>query len=170
MIKYKLLTDFRSTGSAEKWDAVNDDVMGGVSQGRIVTTSDNTGIFEGRLSLENNGGFVSVRTLIGDLFLDGFKGVSIRIKGDGRRYRFRLGTAGAPEGLAYQCSFATQPDVWITIHLPFSEFEPFVRGNISPNAPPLNPSDIRRIGLMLADGHSGPFRLEIEWIKAYLSY
>ena len=170
MIKYKLLTDFRSAGSDKKWEVVNDEVMGGLSKGRIEMTTDNTGIFGGRLSLENNGGFVSVRTFIGDLFLDGFKGVAIRVKGDGRRYRFRLGTAETQEGFAYQCSFATQPDTWLTEHLPFSDFEPFFRGNIVPNAPALNYSEIRRIGLMIADGHPGSFRLEIEWIKAYLAY
>lgn len=170
MIKYKLLTDFSSTGSEKRWNVADDEVSGGLSKGRLEITTDNTGLFEGRLSIEKNSGSVSVSTFIGDLFLDGFKGVAIRVKGDGRRYRFRLGTAETPEGLAYECSFATQPDAWTTVHLPFSEFEPFSQGNVVAYAPALNYSDIRQIGLMIADGHPGSFRLEIEWLKAYLAY
>lgn len=67
MIKYKLLIDCKSPG-AEKWfEVINDKVMGGLSESRVTITPDNTALFEGELSLENKGGFASIRTYIGDL-------------------------------------------------------------------------------------------------------
>jgi hypothetical protein len=170
MIKYKLLIDCKSPGEEKRWEVIGDKVMGGLSESRLIMSTDNTTLFEGELSLENNGGFSSVRTYLGDLFLDGFRGLAIRVRGDGKRYRLRVRTADASEGFAYQASFATQSDTWITVHLPFSGFEPFSRGNVVPDAPALNPSDIRQIGLMIADKQPGSFRLEIEWVKAYLDY
>lgn len=170
MIKYKLLIDCKSPG-VEKWfEVINDEVMGGLSEGRLMMTTEKTALFEGELSLENRGGFASVRAYIGDLLLNSFKGLAIRVKGDGKRYRLRVRTADASEGFAYQASFVTKSDTWITVHLPFSEFVPFFRGNVVPDAPALNPGDIRQIGLMIADKQSGPFRVEIEWIKAFLDY
>jgi monofunctional biosynthetic peptidoglycan transglycosylase len=170
MIKYKLLIDSKSPGEETRWEVINDEVMGGLSESRLSMTSDKTALFEGEVSLENNGGFASVRTYIGDLFLDGFKGLAVRVRGDGKRYRLRVRTVDTSEGFAYQTSFVTQADTWLTVHLPFSGFEPFYRGVVVPNAPALNRSDIRQIGLMIADKQPGHFRLEIEWVKAYLDY
>jgi NADH dehydrogenase [ubiquinone] 1 alpha subcomplex assembly factor 1 len=170
MIKYRLLIDFQSTGAEKRWEVINDEVMGGLSKGRLTITPNKTALFEGTVSLENNGGFASVRTNPADFFLDGFKGLTIKVKGDGRRYRLRLKTTKTAEGVAYQTSFATQPEIWISPFFPFSEFVPFFRGEVVSDAPVLNPADIRQIGLMIADKQPGPFRLEIEWIKAFLGY
>jgi len=49
--------------SVEPWRSVNDGVMGGLSAGRIVSMKEHLR-FEGKLSLENKGGFASVRRLI----------------------------------------------------------------------------------------------------------
>jgi hypothetical protein len=46
--------------NSKPWRAINDGVMGGVSLGEIVAI-DNGLRFQGTLSLENNGGFASVR-------------------------------------------------------------------------------------------------------------
>ncbi len=170
MIKYKLLADFNTPGAESRWEVINDAVMGGLSESRLTGTAAAPAVFEGKLSLDNGRGFASIRTYIGDLLLDGFKGLAVRLKGDGRRYRFRVRTEDAPEGFAYQVIFGTQPDAWATIYLTFAKFEPFFRGEAATGAPPLNPGDIRQIGLMIADEQPGAFRLEIDWIKAYLDY
>jgi NADH dehydrogenase [ubiquinone] 1 alpha subcomplex assembly factor 1 len=54
--------DFAGAVAGEDWQAVNDGVMGGVSEGTFQITDRNTLAFVGTLSLENNGGFASVRT------------------------------------------------------------------------------------------------------------
>jgi monofunctional biosynthetic peptidoglycan transglycosylase len=170
MIKLRLLIDFQSPGAEKWWEVINDDVMGGISKSRLTVTPNKTALFEGTVSLERNGGFSSVRTRPADFFLDGFKGLTVRMKGDGKRYRLRLRTTETAEGVAYQMSLNTQPDVWIAPYFPYSDFVLYSRGDVIPGAPPLNPADIRQIGLMIADKQQGDFRLEIEWIKAYLGY
>ena len=55
------LFDFTGADAAKQWQAVNDGVMGGVSEGRFKITDEKTMEFFGTLSLANNGGFASVR-------------------------------------------------------------------------------------------------------------
>ena len=45
----------------DKWGIVNDGVMGGISQSNIYLNEANNIIFAGNVSLENNGGFASIR-------------------------------------------------------------------------------------------------------------
>lgn len=142
----------------EPWQAVNDGVMGGVSSGRMVS-ADGALRFEGELSLENNGGFASVRRLVGD-DLSAATGVRLEVRGDGRTYQFRLRQDGRFDGVAWRAEFSTSGE-WQTIDLPFTEFEPVFRGRPVREAGPVSPADIRQVGFMLADKNPGPFALEI---------
>ena len=54
------LFEFSGPTASQQWQAVNDGVMGGVSDGRFRITPDKTMEFSGTLSLENNGGFAWV--------------------------------------------------------------------------------------------------------------
>ena len=58
----RTLFDFSKPDAAQAWQPVNDGVMGGVSDGRFKITDQGTMEFFGTLSLENNGGFASVRS------------------------------------------------------------------------------------------------------------
>lgn len=160
------LVDF-SDQSAGAWRPINDGVMGGLSGSTLRLTTDGTAIFEGDVSLENNGGFASVRHALGRRDLSAWTGVELRVRGDGRRYRARLHTHGGMDGVAYQAGFASGPGVWETVRLPFEDFEPTYRGRRPDGAPPLDTATIEQIGLMIADRQAGPFRLEIGWIRAY---
>ena len=148
------------------WFPVNDGVMGGVSRSTMDVSADGTGVFAGMLSLENNGGFASVRTDIRAYDLSTFSGLVLRVRGDGRRYQVRLRTGGRYRSLAYKAEFDTRADTWITVELPFADFQPTVRGYRPRNAPPLNLSSVREFGILLGDGREGPFRLEVERIMA----
>jgi NADH dehydrogenase [ubiquinone] 1 alpha subcomplex assembly factor 1 len=165
--QYKLILDFSLPGEEKRWEITTDEVMGGVSQSQMSITSNKTAIFHGEVSLENYGGFASIRTRPQEYQLDGYAGLSLRVKGDGKKYRLRLRTDDAFEGIAYQAGFATQSEKWITVHLPFNEFIPVFRGRAVPDAPKLEAGHIRRIGFRIADKQAGPFTLEIEWVKAY---
>ena len=140
------------------WQAVNDGVMGGVSVGRMVATERSLR-FEGELSLENNGGFASVRRAI-DLDLSRAGAVRLRLRGDGRRYQFRLRLDDRWDGIAWRAEFRTNGE-WQTIELPFDDFEPVFRGRRVPDAGPLEPARIRQVGFMLADRTAGAFALDI---------
>lgn len=163
----KIVIDFSSPAEQDHWEVINDFVMGGLSKSSVHITEDKTAMFQGTLSLENNGGFSSMRTRPDLYDLSGWKGLMIRVKGDGRDYRLRLRTDDSFEGIAYQARFSTEQDKWITARLPFDIFNPVFRGNAVKDAPELDVSGIRRIGFMIADKQEGPFRLEIAWIKTY---
>lgn len=80
------ILDFAGPDTAQKWQAVNDGVMGGVSDGRFKIMPDKTMEFSGRLSLENNGGFASVRTKPMDFDIKAGDTLVVRVRGDGREY------------------------------------------------------------------------------------
>ena len=88
MILLMMMLTMTMDMSAEPWRAINDGVMGGISAGRMVQTE--AGLrFEGELSLENNGGFASVRRVVeADLAETG--GVLLKLRGDGRTYKVSL--------------------------------------------------------------------------------
>ena len=165
-MKENILIDFREPREEDRWEIVLDGVMGGLSQGRMELTG-GAGVFAGVLSLDNDGGFVSVRSAPRDFRLTGYEGLVLRVRGDGKRYRLRLRTEDDYDGIAYQAVFLTKPDEWFETPVGFDEFVPVFRGRIVAGAPVLEPGRIRRIGVMIADGQQGPFRLEIAWITAY---
>jgi len=72
------------------WNAVNDGVMGGLSRSYLRRTNQETAVFGGTVSLENNGGFASVRSRVPASDLSAFTGLAVRVRGDGRTYQLRL--------------------------------------------------------------------------------
>lgn len=152
---------------ASSWQAVNDGVMGGLSQSRLSDTDAGTAVFKGVVSLENNGGFALVRTLLDEVDLSKYDGLAVRVLGDRKRYRLRLRTEDRFDGIAYQAAFDTAGDLWQVLEIPFASFLPTYRGRTPRDAPPLDISKIRQIGLMIADKQEGSFRLEIAWVRAW---
>src|SRR5512145_2802076 len=65
------LARFDSPESVRDWSPVDDAVMGGVSRSRLRFDSGGHAVFEGAVSLANNGGFASVRTAPGDFAAPG---------------------------------------------------------------------------------------------------
>jgi monofunctional biosynthetic peptidoglycan transglycosylase len=135
--------------------------MGGLSSGRMVQTTEGLR-FEGELSLENNGGFASVRRPI-EKTLATATGARLAVRGDGRTYQFRLRQDDRFDGIAWRAEFLTGSD-WQTVELSFDEFIPVFRGRPVAGAGAVEPAAIRQIGFMLADRAPGPFALEIQSI------
>jgi monofunctional biosynthetic peptidoglycan transglycosylase len=148
------------------WYVVNDGVMGGVSSSQMRPMAGDIAVFEGVLSLENNGGFASVRTEIQERALAGASALVLRVRGDGKRYQLRLRMDRSWDGVAYGASFETKADQWTTVEVPLDRFRPTFRGFVPRNARPLDPAQVRQIGLMLTDKQEGPFRLEIAGLDA----
>jgi monofunctional biosynthetic peptidoglycan transglycosylase len=163
----KTLLDFRGPNQAARWVRVNDVVMGGRSQSEMRFTPQGTALFDGVLSLENNGGFASVRTTPHDYGLNGYVGLRVRVKGDGRQFKLRVRTDDRMDGPAYEFHFDTFAGEWTTIQAPFRDFVPTFRGRRLRNVPALEGANVRQIGFLIADKQAGPFRLEIDWINAY---
>jgi monofunctional biosynthetic peptidoglycan transglycosylase len=140
--------------------------MGGISQSGLQRSPSATGIFNGHLSLENNGGFASIRR--SDSYkLKGCAGIMLNVKGDGRTYQFRVKTDDQYDGIAYRALFTTEAQNLQTIAIPFNSFCASFRGRLVSNAPVLDPEKIKQIGFLLADKLHGAFCLEIASIKSF---
>lgn len=176
----KTIFDFTQPSDNLKnvWGALDDVVMGGVSQSNIIFTGE-TALFTGNVSTDNSGGFASVRTKNFDpaINLSGYEGVELRVKGDGKRYKLFLRSDSAWDGVGYSHSFDTVDGAWIDIRVPFSELIPVFRAKVVRDRPPVDIKQIRSFQLMLSkfeyDGDlnpyfsAGSFSLEVETIKAY---
>lgn len=130
------------------WRCVSDTVMGGVSQGWLVSEEvSGRGCLRlrGAVSLENNGGFIQASLDLGkDAWLDasGYLGFEIEVYGNGERYNLHLRTADT--GIvwqSYRASFEAPPR-WQTLRLPFAAFQPH-RIDV-----PLDLRRLKRIGLV----------------------
>ena len=156
----KTLADFHAAQPDLVWTAVNDNVMGGRSSGGFALTGGRL-LFRGEINTDG-GGFASIRTEPQQLDIGSHDGLKLKVRGDGRTYRFRVVTAGSD--FAYMADFSTRKGEWEIIDLPFSAFQPSWRGR-KLDRPPVKPSDITSIGFMIADKQDGEFALEVEWIK-----
>lgn len=159
------LFDFKGEETAKQWQTVNDGVMGGVSDGRFRLTETKTMEFFGTLSLANNGGFASVRTKPKKLDLANGDTLVARVRGDGREYMLNLYPARSQVAYSYRAAVTTKKDQWIEVKIPLDKFEATSFGRVVKNAGAVKPADINALGFMLGDKKSGPFKLEIEWIK-----
>ena len=72
-----MIFDFTNQANLKQWKIVDDVVMGGVSSGKISINEDGHGQFEGTVSLENNGGFSSLRFDCGSIKADDTKHITI---------------------------------------------------------------------------------------------
>ncbi|NNJ70502.1 MAG: CIA30 family protein, partial [Kiritimatiellales bacterium] len=101
-----------SFANLNDWRVVNDGVMGGVSRSELELADGDTLVFRGVVSLENNGGFASVRHDLESLALSRKDGIMLRVKGDGKRCQLRLRTSGRFDGMAYKADFQTVQGQW----------------------------------------------------------
>jgi hypothetical protein len=122
----KVLFDFNDSSSLENWFIVNDDVMGGQSSGVMKLNADGHGIFEGFISLENNGGFSSVRYRCGKTAVGGHSKICVRLKGDGKKYQLRI-RANSEDRHSFIQPFSTSGE-WEEIEVDLSEMYPTFRG------------------------------------------
>lgn len=162
----KILFDFRPATDFPAWQVVNDDVMGGLSASRFQFLANGGAVFSGVVSLENNGGFASVRSSPVRESLGGCDAFVIRARGDGRRYKFGARIGGGFDRAIYQRSFATKNGVWEEHRLPLKDFVASFRGRVLAGEPALDAAKVTSVGFLISDNQAGPFRLEVAWIKA----
>lgn len=152
---------FDDPAAAAAWKAVDDRVMGGVSRSRMRHDPAGHAVFEGTLSLDSGGGFASVRA---DVVVPADAGSPrawlLEVRGDGRRYKFNLRTSAAFDAVNWQAGFEAPANEWRMVRLAAADFLPTFRGR-RVEAPPLDMSAVRTLGLMLADRRPGAFALAL---------
>lgn len=156
------MTNIGPDTQANAWRSINDGVMGGHSSGGMMQIDEGLR-FTGEISLENNGGFSSVRRSV-EQDLSGAKNVRLEVRGDGRQYQFRIRLNNHFDGVAWRAMFTTS-DEWQTVEIALDEFIPVFRGRTVAEAGPVVASQIQQIGFLLSDKNAGRFELDIRSIE-----
>ena len=165
MAETKTLATFESDDCLEAWTSVNDGVMGGISKGGFSRSEQGTLMFKGELSLENNGGFASIRMKPTELNLSGMEALVVKAKGDGRTYWLELRVANQMAASSYRAYLPTTAGEWKEISVPLADFKLQAFGReLAIKA--LDPAAVASVGITLADKKAGAFELEIESVKA----
>lgn len=152
--------DFTNPNTMRDCWVVNDGVMGGVSQSAL--RQDPQGMFfEGVVSLENNGGFASMRALT--QFPQGTQLIQLLAKGDGKQYKLVLRTALAPR-VNYTADFIAEPS-WQTHQFNLNQFKPTFRGQAI-NAPTLSFADVIEFGILISNNQAGRFLIQLKTLQS----
>ena len=117
------------------------------------------------MSFDNSGGFASVRSPATVFDLAAYDRLLIRVRGDGKRYFFRLKTDASFDGVSYQVPIIPPAGEWVEIELLFNDFVPVFRGRRVDGHPPLDPGRILTFGLLISR-QEGPFRIDLASIQA----
>lgn len=161
------LFDFSDIEHVEAWTIIDDGVMGGVSQGNWYQ-EDDYAVFEGDISLENNGGFSSVRVGFPNVDFSDFDGIELTVRGDGQTYAFGLRNRDSrlDHRLAFETTIPADDD-WQTVRIPFDDLVATWFGVAIPDAR-LDRSQVRGMTLIISDKQEGAFRLEVARIALYV--
>jgi monofunctional biosynthetic peptidoglycan transglycosylase len=117
------------------------------------------------LSLENNGGFASVRTKPTELDIKAGDTIVLRVKGDGREYVLNLYTKSRRMAFSYRAALPTTKDEWTEVRIPLEDFVPKAFGRRVQGMGPVEPDQINGLGFMLSDKKPGKFQMQVEWVK-----
>ncbi len=157
-----LIVDFTKQSTTSNWQIVDDGVMGGKSQGNFKINEEGHGEFWGTISLENYGGFSSVRYRPKTIEIGKYKKVALRVKGDEKNYQFRI-KGKANDYFSYISTFSTSGE-WETIILNLSDLYPSFRGR-KLNQPNFSGDFMEEITFLIANKKNESFRLLIDEIK-----
>lgn len=156
--------DFNSNQNISDWRIVNDGVMGGISQSSIQMDDNGNAVFSGKISLDNNGGFASVRHETTLKNVQKYSYVNLRVKGKPSPYQFRIKKSKG-DAHSYIQEFEVTSE-WKTIQLKLSTFYPRYRGR-SLNLSNFEADVIEEIAFLIGNKKEEEFQLKID--KIYLS-
>ena len=156
--------DFDASSDLTKWIVVDDVVMGGKSSGSIDIDKNGHGVFKGTVSLENNGGFSSLRYRSDRISTNPFTKVVLRVKGDGKVYQFRI-RAKSSDYYSYIRKFRTSGK-WETIEIPLTEMYPSFRGRTL-DIPPYSNQGIEEVAFLIGNKEAEDFVLRIDRIELH---
>ena len=169
----KLIIPMSTETDLEKWQKLDDVIMGGNSSSELKLSQSGNGFtWKGELVVEG-GGFCGARSLPNKMDLSAYDGVSLKVKGAGQTLKLNIKTddLNEPED-TYQATFDVPDGEWGTVFIPWHEFVPVKRAKTFPGGPKLNPSSIIQFGLVYSrfsfNGFPnqnyvpGPFEIEFD--------
>ncbi|MFT4753059.1 MAG: NADH dehydrogenase [ubiquinone] 1 alpha subcomplex assembly factor 1 [Salibacteraceae bacterium] len=162
MISSQLVYDFSKQSNLKEWSIVDDSVMGGQSAGSFQLNSSGHAVFEGAVSLANNGGFSSVRYRMNKTMVTGYSKIAITIKGDAKNYQFRI-RANSKDYYSFITTFSTSGE-WQEIEIPLNQLYPSYRGR-NLDIPNFSSSYFEEITFLIANKKNENFKLIIDKIE-----
>jgi hypothetical protein len=157
-----LIFNFDLKSDLKNWRVVNDGVMGGQSESKFYLNLEGEGTFEGTVSLENNGGFCSVKYVFDSINLKRFTHICLRVKGDGKKYQCRV-KSSRDDHHSYVYPFQTNTD-WQIIEIPLAEMYPVFRGR-KLEIPNYDDSNLEEIAFLIGNKKEEVFQLLINRIE-----
>lgn len=158
----KLIFDFKAKTNLTAWTVFDDVVMGGKSSSKMFINKDYLGVFEGKVSLENNGGFSSLRYQFRHIEIKNATKIKIRLKGDGKDYQFRIKDTLC-HFYSYITTFSTTTN-WQDIEIYLKDMYPSFRGKRL-DYPNFSNKSIEQIAFLIANKRDEHFKLLIEKIE-----
>ncbi len=156
-----ILYQFDKNSSNSDWRIVDDVVMGGRSSGEFYINESGQGVFAGYISLENNGGFSSVRHK--ETFqIRSQKNIKIRLKGDGSNFQFRV-KVNSSDRHSYIAEFKTSGE-WEIIEIRLADMYPAFRGQ-KLSISNFDKEQIEELAFLIGNKKEQKFHLEIKSIE-----
>lgn len=152
----------------DPWRVLNDNVMGGVSEGELAWT-DSSVIWTGATRLENNGGFASVRSTWGARNLSDLDQIVVTCRGTGGPFKLTMETSER-WWMPYAYASFEPTAAWQELVIPASDLKwsQAQMGDLTSVRPSRDLEQVLRLGLMKYDGTAQAFDLEVASI-AFLS-
>ncbi len=157
--------DFGTGKAGMNWRVINDGVMGGLSKG-FVEVKENSIVFKGKVSLENNGGFSAFKSRFQKIDLSQFEQVKIRLRSQGIKIALTLETDQRWYYPYFKKDIASQSSDWEIVRLNLKDFEQYRIGQKTGTQ--LDKSDLNkiiRLGLITNEKRAGGFQIEIDYIQ-----
>ena len=158
----QMIFQFNSDSNIDNWIIVNDGVMGGRSIGSFSLNEEGHGLFEGKISLENNGGFSSVRYGTEAISTKGRSKIVLRLKGDGKNYQLRIKAKGK-DYYSYAYTFETSGE-WEEIKVSLRDMYPTFRGQ-KLRINNFDQKSIEEVGFLIANKKEESFELLLDKIE-----
>ena len=158
----QMIYDFNESSPLKGWYVVDDVVMGGRSAGSLFVNAEGHGVFKGYVSLENNGGFSSIRHRFKRMSVEGFTKVKLKVKGDGKKYQFRV-KSSSRDYYSYVATFSTTGE-WQDIEIPLESMYPAFRGR-QLKLSNFDQSTIEEIAILIGNKEEESFELLIDQIE-----
>jgi NADH dehydrogenase [ubiquinone] 1 alpha subcomplex assembly factor 1 len=158
----QVIIDFNNNSNLSNWNVVDDTVMGGRSAGNFQLTSEGHGKFSGNVSLENNGGFSSVRHNFKRLDVSPYSKIILKVKGDGKNYQFRI-KDDRNAYYSYISEFTTNGE-WQEIEISMQSMYPSYRGR-KLDLPNYVGNYVEEITFLIANKKPQGFQLLIDKIE-----
>lgn len=157
-----LVYDFSKNSNISDWVIIDDVVMGGLSNGSFSLDDEGNGVFCGKVSTENNGGFSSVRYQFDKINTDPDAKISMKIKGDGKEYQIRIKDKSS-NYFSYITTFQTNGN-WQNISISLKDLYPSFRGR-NLDLPNYNNDSFEEIVFLIGNKKNESFKLIIDKIE-----